>query len=71
MSSREIALWVDERWYQALSRQLKDEAVEDKLNHPYAEASDPEHKVCRVRWGKASFFVNKADMMALYGTNAL
>lgn len=48
-----------------------DAAVEDKLNHPYAEASDPEHKVCRVRWGKASFFVNKADMMALYGTNAL
>ena len=32
MSSREIALWVDERWYQALSRQLKDETVEDKLN---------------------------------------
>lgn len=32
MSSREIALWVDERWYQALSRQLKDETVEDRLN---------------------------------------
>ena len=32
MSSREIALWVDERWYQALSRQLKDETVEDRLS---------------------------------------
>lgn len=32
MSSKEIALWVDERWYQALSRHLKDETVEDKLN---------------------------------------
>lgn len=32
MSSREIALWVDERWYQALSRHLKDKTVEDKLN---------------------------------------
>lgn len=32
MSSREICLWLDERWYQALSRQLKDETLEDKLN---------------------------------------
>ncbi len=46
-----------------------DAVVEDKLNHIYAEAGDPEHKLCRVRWGKASFFVNKADLMALYGTN--
>ena len=48
-----------------------DAVVEDKLNHIYAEAGDPEHKLCRVRWGGASFFVNKADMMALYGTNSL
>ena len=33
MSSREIALWVDERWYQALSLHLKNETVEDKLNN--------------------------------------
>lgn len=32
MRSREIALWIDERWYDALSRCLKDETVEDKLN---------------------------------------
>lgn len=48
-----------------------DAVIEDKLNHVYAEASDPEHKLCRVRWGKVSFFLNKSDMMALYGTNAL
>lgn len=48
-----------------------DSVVEDKLNHIYAEAGDPEHKLCRVRWSKASFFVVKADMMALYGTNTL
>ena len=48
-----------------------DATVEDKLNHIHAEAGDPEHKLCRVRWGKASFFVNKADLMVLYGTNAL
>lgn len=48
-----------------------DAVIEDKLNHIYAEAGDPEHKLCRVRWGGASFFVNKEDLMALYGTNAL
>ena len=32
MGSREIALWLDERWYQALSRQWESETVEDKLN---------------------------------------
>ena len=30
--SREITLWLDERWYDALSRQLEDETVEGKLN---------------------------------------
>lgn len=48
-----------------------DAVIEDKLNHIYAEAGDPEHKLCRVRWGGASFFVNKMDMMALYGSNSL
>ncbi len=32
MSDREITLWIDDRWYDALSRRLKDETVEDKLN---------------------------------------
>lgn len=31
MTSREICVWLDERWYDALSRHLKDETVEDKL----------------------------------------
>ncbi len=48
-----------------------DAVIEDKLNHVYAEAGDPEHKLCRVRWGKVSFFVNKEDLMALYGTKTL
>lgn len=48
-----------------------DAVIEDKLNHPYAEASDPDHKLCRVRWGKASFFVVKEDLLALYGSKAL
>ena len=32
MSSREITLWLDERWYQALAKQLEVRTVEDKLN---------------------------------------
>lgn len=48
-----------------------DAIIEDKLNHFYAEQGDPEHKLCRVRWGGASFFVNKADLMQLYGSNSL
>lgn len=48
-----------------------DAVIEDKLNHPFAEANDPEHKICRVRWGGASFFITKEDMLALYGSNAL
>ena len=46
-------------------------AIEDKLNHPHAEAGDPEHRLCRVRWNKASFFVVKEDLMALWGTGLL
>ena len=50
---------------------LGDATIEDKLNHKYAEAGDPEHKLCRVRWGGASFFVVKEDLMALYGSKSL
>lgn len=32
VNDREIALWVDERWYQALSRHLKEGTVGDKLS---------------------------------------
>lgn len=32
MKSREINLWLDERWYQALTQQLEVEKLEDKLN---------------------------------------
>lgn len=48
-----------------------DAAIEDKLNHVHIEAGDPEHKLCRVRWGGASFIVTKTDLMEVYGTNSL
>lgn len=55
MSSREIALWVDERWYQALSLHLKNETVEDKLNNYLDELISqlPDHtreKISREIW---------------------
>ena len=31
MSSREISFWLDERWYNALSKRLKDETLEEHL----------------------------------------
>lgn len=31
MSSREISFWIDERWYDALSKHLKDETLEEHL----------------------------------------
>ena len=31
MSSKEIVLWLDQRWYDALSKQLKDETLEEHL----------------------------------------
>ena len=31
MSSREISLWLDERWYAAINRQLKNETLEEHL----------------------------------------
>lgn len=30
-----------------------------EMNHIYAEAGDPEHKLCRVRWKKTSLFVER------------
>lgn len=33
MSSREISIWIDEHWYEALSKQLRDETPEDYLGN--------------------------------------
>lgn len=32
MSKKELTLWLDERWYDALGRHLRGESVEDKLD---------------------------------------
>lgn len=48
-----------------------DATIEDKLNHPHIERDDPEHKLCRVRWGSVSFIVSKEALTAVYGAGSL
>ena len=48
-----------------------DAIIEDKINHVHIERENPNHGLCRVRWDKASFFVKKADLMELWGSQAL
>ncbi len=45
-----------------------DAIIEDKLNHPFVE-KDPiaSEGICRVRWGKASIFSIKKQIMSVYG----
>lgn len=31
MNSKDITLWIDQRWYDALSKHLKDETLEEHL----------------------------------------
>ena len=31
MNSREISIWIDERWYDALTRHLKGDTLEERL----------------------------------------
>jgi len=55
MNSRALEIWLDERWYEALSQQLKNETVEDKLNNYLDELISqlPDHtreKISREIW---------------------
>lgn len=50
MASREINLWIDERWYNALSKHLKDETLEEQLEDVIDEMCNqlPEHEYKRI-----------------------
>lgn len=50
MRSREISIWIDEHWYEALSKQLNDETVEEHLAAILDEMCDqlPEQEYERV-----------------------
>lgn len=41
--------------------------IEDKLNHKYIEMDPKAPTLCRVRYGKASIFINKQLLMSVYG----
>ncbi len=41
--------------------------IEDKLNHKYIEMDQKASTLCRVRYGKASIFINKELLMSVYG----
>ena len=61
MNDREIALWVDERWYQALSQQLENETVEEKLDNYLDELISqlPDHVQEKIR--SAGMYVLSSD----------
>lgn len=50
MRSREISIWIDEHWYEALSKQLKDETLEEHLEAVLDEMCNqlPEQEYERV-----------------------
>ena len=50
MSSREISLWIDERWYSALSKHLKGETLEEHLEEVIDQLCNqlPEHEYERI-----------------------
>lgn len=50
MSSREIVLWLDERWYSALNRHLKNETAEEHLENVLDELCNqlPEREYKRI-----------------------
>ena len=41
MSSREISFWIDERWYDALSKRLQGETLEEHLEDVVDEMCNP------------------------------
>lgn len=50
MSSREVSIWIDERWYDALSKHLKDETLEEHLENVIDEMCNqlPEREYKRI-----------------------
>lgn len=44
-----------------------DAVIEDKLNHRFIEMDPIAPRLCRVKHGRVSFFVEKAPLLALYG----
>ena len=56
MRGREITLWLDERWYDALSKQLKGETLEEHLENILDEMAT----VLRLRYQGSSRLVRQS-----------
>ena len=41
--------------------------IEDKLNHPFIEMDPKAPELCRVRYGKVSIIIKKAEVLKVYG----
>ena len=52
MASHEITLWIDERWYRALEKYLKDESLQDKLEEYLDQLVNqlPEREYTRISY---------------------
>lgn len=44
-----------------------DAVIEDKLNHPFIERDPRASRLCRVRYGHASIFIEKEQVLSVYG----
>lgn len=42
--------------------------IEDKLNHPFVEMDPKSERLCRVRYKNASIFIEKEQVMKVYGS---
>ena len=41
--------------------------IEDQLNHPFVEMDPKADKLCRVRFKRVSIFIEKEELMKIYG----
>ena len=50
MMGKEVVLWLDERWYNAINKHLKDETLEEHLEEVIDQLCNklPEHEYARI-----------------------
>ena len=67
VNSKDITLWIDERWYDALNRHLKDETLEEHLRRPSMRCAASflgrSMSVSAQRSGKSSRTIRKHEKL--------
>ena len=76
MGSHEITIWIDERWYDALSKQLKDETLEDHMGDVLDEMcgqlpESVQERISREIWVKISSLVRQCVFQRFLSDNNL